>query len=98
MNREQKTAVVDEIAAQIGSAEAVFAVDYRGISVGQAASLRARLREADARFRVVKNSLSERAAEKAGLEDLKPMLVGPTALTLVSGDATVAAKALSDLA
>jgi large subunit ribosomal protein L10 len=98
MNREQKTAVVDEIAEQIGSAEAVFAVDYRGISVAQAASLRDRLREADARFRVVKNSLSERAADKAGLEDLKPMLVGPTALTLVSGDAAVAAQARCDLA
>ena len=53
MNKEQKTAVVDEIAEQIGSAQAVFAVDYRGISVAQAAELRARLREADARFRVV---------------------------------------------
>ena len=98
MNREQKTAVVDEIAEQIGAAEAVFAVDYRGISVAQAADLRARLREADARFRIVKNSLSERAADKAGVEDLKPMLVGPTALTLVHGDAAVAAKALNDVA
>src|SRR5438067_58843 len=98
MNKEQKTAVVDEIAEQIGSAHAVFAVDYRGISVAQAAELRARLREADARFRVVKNSLSERAADKAGAEDLKSMLIGPTALTLVSGDAAVAAKALQDVA
>ncbi len=68
MNRDEKAAVVDEIAEQFGSAEAVFAVDYRGLSVAQAAALRARLREADARFRVVKNSLSERAADKAGLE------------------------------
>lgn len=98
MNKEQKTAVVDEIAEQIGAAEAVFAVDYRGISVSQAADLRARLREADARFRIVKNSLSERAADKAGVEDLKSMLVGPTALTLVHGDAALAAKALNDVA
>ncbi len=98
MNKEQKSAVVDEIAEQIGAAEAVFAVDYRGITVAQAADLRARLREADARFRIVKNSLSERAADKAGVEDLKPMLVGPTALTLVQGDAAVAAKALNDMA
>jgi large subunit ribosomal protein L10 len=98
MNRDQKAAVVDEIAAQIGSAEAIFAVDYRGISVSQVADLRARLRDADARFRIVKNSLSERAADKAGAEDLKPMLIGPTALTLVHGDAAVAAKALSDVA
>jgi large subunit ribosomal protein L10 len=68
MNREQKSAVVDEIADQIQNAEAIFAVDYRGISVAQVAELRARLRESDARFRVVKNSLSERAADKAGME------------------------------
>ncbi len=98
MNREQKTAVVDEIADQIKAAEAIFAVDYRGITVAQVADLRARLRESDARFRVVKNSLSERAADKAGMESLKPMLVGPTALTLVNGDAALAAKALADAA
>ncbi len=67
MNKEQKAAVVDEIAEQISSAEAVFAIDYRGISVSQVAELRAKLRDADARFRVVKNSLSERAADKAGV-------------------------------
>jgi large subunit ribosomal protein L10 len=98
MNRDQKSAVVDEIADQIRTAEAIFAVDYRGISVAQVADLRARLRESDSRFRVVKNSLSERAADKAGMEALKPMLVGPTALTLVNGDAATAAKALSDAA
>ena len=98
MNKEQKAAVVDEIAEQISSAEAIFAIDYRGISVSQVADLRAKLREADARFRVVKNSLSERAADKAGVAELKPMLVGPTALALVNGDAAVAAKALSDAA
>src|SRR5579875_2984474 len=98
MNRDEKAAVVEEIAEQFGTSEAVFAVDYRGISVAQAADLRARLRDADARFRVVKNSLSERAADQAGLESIKPMLVGPTALTFVRGDAAAAAKALSDAA
>jgi len=98
MNRDQKTVVIDEIADQIKSAEAIFAVDYRGISVSQAADLRGRLNEADAKFRVVKNSLTERAADKAGFAELKAMLVGPTALALVSGDAAVAAKALNDAA
>ncbi|MGH2913957.1 MAG: 50S ribosomal protein L10 [Solirubrobacteraceae bacterium] len=98
MNRDQKTAVVDEIAGELKSAEAVFAVDYRGISVSQVAELRDRLREADARFRVVKNSLSELAADRAGMETLKPMLVGPTALAFVAGDAALAAKALSEAA
>jgi large subunit ribosomal protein L10 len=98
MNRDQKTAVVDEIAGQIQEAEAIFAVDYRGISVDQVADLRTKLRAADARFRVVKNSLSERAADKAGMDSLKPMLVGPTALAFVKGDAAMAAKALNDAA
>ena len=98
MNRDQKAAVVDEIAEQFKSADAVFAVDYRGISVAQAAELRARLREVDSRLRVVKNSLSERAADQAGMESIKPMLTGPTALTFVSGDAAAAAKALNDAA
>jgi large subunit ribosomal protein L10 len=98
MNRDQKAAVIDEIAEQIGEAEAIFAVDYRGITVSQVAELRTRLRDADARFRVVKNSLSERAADQAGVSDLKPMLAGPTALTLVRGDAALAAKALNDAA
>ncbi len=96
MNKEQKAAVIEQIAGQIEEADAVFAVDYRGISVPQAAELRTRLREADATFRVVKNSLTERAADQAGAESLKALLDGPTALTFVRGDAAVAAKALAD--
>lgn len=98
MNRDQKAAVVDQIAEQIEAADAVFAVDYRGISVEQAAELRARLRDSGTRFRIVKNSLTERAADKAGAGALKAMLEGPTALAFVSGDAALAAKALSDAA
>ena len=79
MNRDQKAAVIDEVAGQITESEAIFAVDYRGISVPQAAELRARLRDADATFRVVKNTLTERAADKAGAEALKAYLEGPTA-------------------
>jgi large subunit ribosomal protein L10 len=94
VNREQKAAAVAEIADSIKNAEAVFAVDFRGISVPQAADLRTRLREADATFRVVKNSLTERAADEAGADTLKALLEGPTALTFVHGDAALAAKAL----
>jgi large subunit ribosomal protein L10 len=96
LNRDQKAAVIDEVAAQISESEAVFAVDYRGISVPQAADLRTKLRDADASFRVVKNTLTERAADKAGAEGLKELLEGPTAMTFVRGDAAAAAKALSD--
>ena len=98
MNRDEKAAVVEEIAGQIQASEAVFAVDYRGLTVPQAAELRSKLRDADATFRVVKNSLTERAADQAGAESLKEFLVGPTALTIVRGDAALAAKTLSDTA
>jgi large subunit ribosomal protein L10 len=96
LNRDQKAAVIEEVAAQISGAEAIFAVDYRGISVPQAAELRTRLRDADASFRVVKNTLTERAADQAGAEGLKELLEGPTAMTFVRGDAATAAKALRD--
>ena len=98
MNRDQKQALVAELAEQIRSADTIFAVDYRGISVGDAADLRARLRDADTRFRIVKNSLTERASDAAGTDSLKSMLEGPTALAFVAGDAALAAKALNDAA
>src|SRR3954471_5772203 len=98
MNRDQKAAAVAEIAQNIEESDAVFAEDYRGLSGPQAAELRAKLRDADARFQVVKNTLTLRAADQAGAESLKELLVGPTALTYVSGDAAAAAKALRDYA
>src|SRR4051794_34033168 len=98
MNRDQKAAAIAEIAQNIEESDAVFAVDYRGISVPQAAELRTKLREADTRFSVVKNTLTERAADQANAEALKALLEGPTALAFVRGDAAAAAKAISDYA
>lgn len=98
MNKEQKAAAVEEIAEGLAEAEAIFAVDYRGISVPQAAELRTRLAEADAVFSVVKNRLAKRAAEQAGTSGLDELLVGPTALTLIKGDPVTAAKAISTFA
>lgn len=95
MNRDEKAQAIEEIAAQIEGAEAIFAVDYRGISVSQAAELRGKLREADASFRVVKNRLTKRAAEQVGEDRLAELLQGPTALTFVRGDTAQAAKAIS---
>jgi large subunit ribosomal protein L10 len=95
MNREEKSATIQEIAAQIEASEAIFAVDYRGISVPQAAELRSKLREADASFRIVKNRLTKLAAEKAGEDRLAELLQGPTALTFVRGDTAQAAKAIT---
>jgi large subunit ribosomal protein L10 len=96
MNREQKAAAIAEIAANIEGAQAVLAVDYRGISVPQIAELRAGLFAAETTFKVVKNSLTERAADQSGAEVLKPMLIGPTALAFVRGDVATAAKTIAD--
>jgi len=95
MNREEKSATIQEIAAQIEGSEAIFAVDYRGISVPQAAELRSKLREADASFRIVKNRLTKLAADQAGEQRLAELLQGPTALAFVRGDTAQAAKAIS---
>jgi large subunit ribosomal protein L10 len=98
VNKEEKAAAVEEIAQRLGEAEAIFAVDYRGISVTGAADLRSSLREADATFRVVKNRLAKRAAEQAGTNELQDLLDGPIALTFVKGDAVIAAKAIATFA
>ncbi|HEX3173415.1 MAG TPA: 50S ribosomal protein L10 [Solirubrobacterales bacterium] len=95
MNRDEKAQAIEEIAAQIEAAEAIFAVDYRGISVPQAAELRGKLRDADASFRVVKNRLTKRAAEQVGEKRLGELLQGPTALAFVRGDTAMAAKVIS---
>ena len=96
MNRDQKAAVIEEVAGQLRESQAVFAVDYRGISVPQAAELRTALRGADSSFTIVKNTLAERAADQVGADGLKELLEGPTAMTFVRGDAAAAAKALRD--
>src|SRR5213078_4203732 len=95
MNRDQKAVVIAEVASQIEEAQAIFAVDYRGLSVRQAADLRGRLIEIDANLRVVKNTLTERAADQVGAEVLKQFLEGPTAFTFVHGDPVLAAKAIA---
>ncbi len=98
MNREDKAAVIDQVAEEIGAADAIFAVDYRGITVAQIKELRTKLGDQNTTLQVTKNSLAELAADKAGAADLKQMLTGPTALAFVKGDAAAAAKVLSDTA
>jgi large subunit ribosomal protein L10 len=97
MDRDEKTAVVDRLAEDLSGAQAIFAVDYRGISVPQAAELRTKLRESDASFKVVKNRLAKLAAEKAGTE-IDELLTGPIALTLINGDPVVVAKTITTFA
>jgi large subunit ribosomal protein L10 len=98
MDREQKATAVAELTEELKGAEAIFAVDYRGISVTEAAELRGKLREADAALKVVKNRLAKRATADAGTSELDELLVGPTALAFIKGDAVIAAKAIADFA
>jgi large subunit ribosomal protein L10 len=98
MKREEKAEVIEEIAARIGEADAIYAVDYRGITVTQVAALRGSLREVDTSFRIVKNTLTLRAADQAGVEHVKGLVEGPTAFAFVRGDAALAAKVLDTFA
>jgi large subunit ribosomal protein L10 len=96
--RTAKVAVVEEIASKLTSSSAVFVTEYRGMKVGALAALRGSLRQTGAEHKVYKNTLARFAAERAGVEGLKELLVGPTALTFVTGDSVAAAKALRDAA
>jgi large subunit ribosomal protein L10 len=94
MPNPQKEAKVREIAEQLSSAEAAVLAGYRGLTVHEAAELRGALAEVDARFAVVKNSLTRLAVKEAGLEGLDDLIDGPTAIAYVRGDAVAAAKRL----
>jgi len=94
--RPEKVAAVEEITAKLHSSVAVFVSEYRGMSVGQLADLRAPLFDAGAEHKVYKNTLARIAATNVGYEALNEHLVGPTALTFVTGDSVAAAKALLD--
>ena len=94
--RADKVAVVKEIAARLGEAEAVFVTEYRGLTVPEIAGVRNALRPSDAEMAIYKNTLAKLAVRDVGLEGLDELLVGPTALTFVKGDVAGAAKALRD--
>jgi large subunit ribosomal protein L10 len=94
--RPEKVAIVEEIATKLGSAQAVFVTEYRGLTVSQLAKLRGALRPIDAEHKVYKNTLARLAVRSVGLEALEELLVGPSAITFVNGDIAGAAKALRD--
>jgi large subunit ribosomal protein L10 len=96
MARPEKIAVVDEIRAKLDGADAAVLTEYRGLTVSELAALRGSLRPAGTEYKVFKISLTRRALETSGREDLLPMLSGPTAIAFVHGDAVIAAKALRD--
>jgi large subunit ribosomal protein L10 len=100
MKKEQKEQVVDELTARLKAAETLLVADYRGLTMPQIDDLRTRLLESGARFSVVKNTLTRRAAEAAGADALLALLDGPSAIAFLEadGDMVAAAKALADAA
>jgi large subunit ribosomal protein L10 len=100
VKREQKEQVVEELTQRLRDAETLLVADYRGLTMPQIDELRTRLLETGARFTVVKNTLTRRAAEAAGAEVLLALLDGPSAIAFLDaeGDMVAAAKALADAA
>jgi large subunit ribosomal protein L10 len=98
MARPDKDAAVAELTEEFTSSSGAVLTEYRGLSVAQLSELRKSL-GADARFRVVKNTLTKRAAREAGVaEALEELLQGPSAIAFVKGDVVGATKGLRDFA
>lgn len=97
MAREDKVATVAEIADRFRTSSAAVLTDYRGLSVAQLKELRRSL-GGTVTFSVVKNTLTKRAAADAGIEGIDDLLVGPSAIAFVEGDAVDAAKGIRDFA
>jgi large subunit ribosomal protein L10 len=100
MKKEQKEQVVEELTTRLKAADTLLVADYRGLTMPQIDALRTRLLESGARFTVVKNTLTRRAAEAAGTDALLALLDGPSAIAFLEadGDMVAAAKALADSA
>jgi large subunit ribosomal protein L10 len=92
----EKAAVVAEVRAKLAESTAALITEYRGMTVGSLASLRRALRAHGAEYKVYKNTLARFGAKEAGYDGLSDMLVGPTAITFIKGDASGVAKALRD--
>src|ERR671936_1341502 len=100
MKRDQKEQIVEELTARLKASETLLVADYRGLTMTQIDALRTRLLESGARFQVVKNTLTRRAAEAAGADALLTLLDGPSAIAFLEadGDPVAVAKALADSA
>jgi large subunit ribosomal protein L10 len=95
--KTDKEQIVSELAAELKAAETLIVADYRGLTNKQLESLRDDLLQHGARFRIVKNTLTRRAAAEAGADALLVMLEGPTAIAFIEsgGDPAAVAKALA---
>lgn len=100
MHKEEKERVVAELTARLRAADTLFVADYRGLTMPQIDALRGRLIENGAKLTVVKNTLTRRAAEAAGVDALLALLEGPSAIAFIEsdGDMVAVAKALAESA
>jgi large subunit ribosomal protein L10 len=94
--RPEKVAVVDEVKERLRSSSAAILTEYRGMKVGDLSTLRRSLRAQGGDYKIYKNTLVRFAVKDLGLDELESMLVGPTAIAFVDGDAVGVAKALRD--
>jgi large subunit ribosomal protein L10 len=100
MLRSEKERVVEQLAERLRSTETLMVADYRGLTMPEIDELRTRLLEAGARFTVVKNTLTKRAAEQAGTTEVLELIDGPTAIAFLEadGDPVAVAKVLNEVA
>ncbi|HOJ76609.1 MAG TPA: 50S ribosomal protein L10 [Bacillota bacterium] len=98
MARPEKEALVKEIQEKFEKSKSVILVDYRGLNVAEVTELRKKMREAGTEYKVLKNTMTSRAAKAANIEGLDDLLVGPIALAFSYDDHTSAAKVLSAFA
>jgi large subunit ribosomal protein L10 len=96
LTRESKRTVVNELKGKLETAQAIYVVDYKGISVAGMTELRNRLRGANSMLRVAKNTLTRIAANDAGVQELEALLDGPVALAMSYGEPATTAKVLSN--
>ncbi|MGT2924098.1 50S ribosomal protein L10 [Streptococcus caviae] len=94
----KKAELVDAVAEKMKAAASIVVVDSRGLTVEQDTVLRRSLRESDIEFKVIKNSILRRAAEKAGLEGLDDVFTGPSAVAFSNEDVVAPAKIINDFA
>ena len=94
----KKAEQVEAVAEKMKAAASIVVVDSRGLTVEQDTVLRRNLRESGVEFKVIKNSILTRAAEKAGLDDMKDLFVGPSAVAFSNEDVVAPAKIINDFA
>lgn len=94
----KKAEQVEAVAEKMKAAASIVVVDSRGLTVEQDTVLRRNLRESGVEFKVIKNSILTRAAEKAGLGDMKDLFVGPSAVAFSNEDVVAPAKIINDFA